>query len=222
MSRPPRMATRFSRRFRRPNGRIVSREPCRPATATPSPASTSSTPDAVKPSRAFGKSALPVIIARLATLLYNPPHVAGGRGREGAGMPWSNNSGGGGWKGGGGPWGGGPQQRGPQPPDLEELLKRSQDRLRNVLPGGGRSNVVDRRADRRGALRDLGLQQPLHGAARRARSGAGLRQAEGRSLHPGPAFHLLADRNRGDRSDPRRSGNSSARTSTAATAPTRA
>jgi membrane protease subunit HflK len=57
-------------------------------------------------------------------------------------MPWSNNSGGGGWKGAGGPWGGGPQQRGPQPPDLEELLKRSQDRLRNVLPGGGRSNVV--------------------------------------------------------------------------------
>jgi membrane protease subunit HflK len=57
-------------------------------------------------------------------------------------MPWSNNSGGGGWKGGGGPWGGGPQQRGPQPPDLEELLKRSQDRLRNVLPGGGRSNTL--------------------------------------------------------------------------------
>ncbi len=58
-------------------------------------------------------------------------------------MPWSNNSGGGGWKGGsGGPWGGGPQQRGPTPPDLEELLKRSQDRLKNVLPGGGRSNVL--------------------------------------------------------------------------------
>jgi membrane protease subunit HflK len=58
-------------------------------------------------------------------------------------MPWSNNSGGGGWKGGsGGPWGGGPQQRGPQPPDLEELLKRSQDRLRTVLPGGGRSNAL--------------------------------------------------------------------------------
>jgi modulator of FtsH protease HflK len=58
-------------------------------------------------------------------------------------MPWSNNSGGGGWKGGGGgPWGNGPQQRGPQPPDLEEILKRSQDRLRNVLPGGGRSNLA--------------------------------------------------------------------------------
>ena len=57
-------------------------------------------------------------------------------------MPWSNNSGGGGWKGGGGgPWGQGPQQRGPQTPDLEELLRRSQDRLRNVLPSGGRGNI---------------------------------------------------------------------------------
>ena len=55
-------------------------------------------------------------------------------------MPWNNNSGGGGWKGGGGPWGQGPQQRGPQPPDLEELLKRSQDRLRSFLPSGGRNN----------------------------------------------------------------------------------
>jgi membrane protease subunit HflK len=59
-------------------------------------------------------------------------------------MPWNNNSGGGGpWKGGGGgPWGSGPQQRGPQPPDLEELLRRSQDRLRSVLPAGGRGNVL--------------------------------------------------------------------------------
>src|SRR5687767_14419851 len=57
-------------------------------------------------------------------------------------MPWNNNAGGGGWKGGGGgPWGSGPQQRGPQPPDLEELLRRSQDRLRNVLPAGGRGNT---------------------------------------------------------------------------------
>jgi len=56
-------------------------------------------------------------------------------------MPWNNNSGGGGWKGGGGgPWGQGPQQRGPQPPDLEEILRRSQDRLRSILPTGGRSN----------------------------------------------------------------------------------
>ncbi len=54
-------------------------------------------------------------------------------------MPWSNNNGGGGWKG-GGPWGAGPQgPSGPTPPDLEELLRRGQDRIRDLLPGGGRS-----------------------------------------------------------------------------------
>lgn len=55
-------------------------------------------------------------------------------------MPWSNQSGGGGpWKGNnGGPWGQGPRNTGgSNPPDLEELLRRSQDRLRRVLPGGG-------------------------------------------------------------------------------------
>lgn len=51
-------------------------------------------------------------------------------------MPWSNQNGGG-WKsggGGGGPWGQGP---GGQPPDLEEMLRRSQDRVKNVLGGSG-------------------------------------------------------------------------------------
>jgi membrane protease subunit HflK len=57
-------------------------------------------------------------------------------------MPWSNQSGGGG---GGGPWGSGPKgpwgsgpqsSGGSQPPDLEDLLRRSQDKLKNVLPGG--------------------------------------------------------------------------------------
>jgi membrane protease subunit HflK len=52
-------------------------------------------------------------------------------------MPWSNQGGGGPWGSGGkGPWGSGPQQSGPTPPDLEELLRRSQDKLRTVLPGG--------------------------------------------------------------------------------------
>ena len=58
-------------------------------------------------------------------------------------MPWSNQGGGpwgtgggGGGGGGKGPWGSGPQQSGPTPPDLEEFLRRSQDKLRNVLPGG--------------------------------------------------------------------------------------
>jgi len=55
-------------------------------------------------------------------------------------MPWSNQTGGG-WKGGGsgGPWGQGPRSSGPNPPDLEELLRRSQDKLKQVLPGRGGS-----------------------------------------------------------------------------------
>uniref|UniRef100_UPI003566ADC6 protease modulator HflK n=1 Tax=Methyloceanibacter sp. TaxID=1965321 RepID=UPI003566ADC6 len=50
-------------------------------------------------------------------------------------MPWSNQSGGGG---NGGPWG--PRPGGPgggQQPDLEEILRKSQDRLRQAMPGGG-------------------------------------------------------------------------------------
>ena len=55
-------------------------------------------------------------------------------------MPWSNQGGGGGGPWGKppnqGPWGSGPSG-GQTPPDLEELLRRGQDRLRQVLPGGG-------------------------------------------------------------------------------------
>ncbi len=56
-------------------------------------------------------------------------------------MPWSNQSGGPWGSGSRGPWGSGPQSQGPRPPDLEEFLRRSQDKLRNLLPGnlGGRS-----------------------------------------------------------------------------------
>ncbi|MCG8503094.1 MAG: FtsH protease activity modulator HflK [Sphingomonadales bacterium] len=60
-------------------------------------------------------------------------------------MPWQNN--GGGWQGGGGrnPWGqgpGGPQ--GPQPPNIDEMIRRGQERLKGVLPGGvgGKSGIV--------------------------------------------------------------------------------
>ena len=47
-------------------------------------------------------------------------------------MPRSNQT--------GGPWGSGSRGPGPRPPDLEELLRKSQDRLRSLLPGnlGGR------------------------------------------------------------------------------------
>jgi membrane protease subunit HflK len=58
-------------------------------------------------------------------------------------MPWSNQSGGGGpWGqrgGSGGPWGSGPQGGGGfsgGPPDLEEILRRGQDRLKTIIPGG--------------------------------------------------------------------------------------
>jgi membrane protease subunit HflK len=51
-------------------------------------------------------------------------------------MPW-NNQGGGPWGSGPkGPWGSGSPPSGSSPPDLEELLRRGQDKLRHVLPGG--------------------------------------------------------------------------------------
>ena len=52
-------------------------------------------------------------------------------------MPW-NSQGGGPWGGGGGPgpWGGRPGG-GNQPPDLEELLRRSQEKVKTLFPGGG-------------------------------------------------------------------------------------
>ena len=66
-------------------------------------------------------------------------------------MPWSNQSGGGPWgqRGGSGggksPWGsGGPQGNG-TPPDLEDILRRSQDRLKDFIPGGsmgGRGLII--------------------------------------------------------------------------------
>ena len=60
-------------------------------------------------------------------------------------MPWNNQTGGGRPGGNGrGPWGSGPSG-GNTPPDLEALLRRSQERLRQVLPkgfGGGGALVV--------------------------------------------------------------------------------
>ncbi len=51
-------------------------------------------------------------------------------------MPWSNQGGGPWGPGPKGPWGSGPQSSGPTPPDLEEILRRGQDKLKTVLPGG--------------------------------------------------------------------------------------
>jgi len=68
-------------------------------------------------------------------------------------MPWQNNGGpwgsgsGGGGSGGGGPWGGGSGGgggrgpggggKGPQPPDFDEMIRKSQERLRQLTPRGG-------------------------------------------------------------------------------------
>ena len=62
-------------------------------------------------------------------------------------MPWNSEGGGGGGQGpwGQGPWGqgGGPRKpnqgggRGPNPPDLDDLIRRGQDKLKQVLPQGG-------------------------------------------------------------------------------------
>ncbi len=47
------------------------------------------------------------------------------------GGPWGS---GGGGSGGGGPWGSGPSS--PQPPDVEAMLRRTQEKVRRILPGG--------------------------------------------------------------------------------------
>ncbi|SMC57479.1 FtsH protease activity modulator HflK [Rhizobium sp. RU36D] len=67
-------------------------------------------------------------------------------------MPWSNQNGGGGgpWGGGGGggnnqgPWGQGPNRPrgGGTPPDLDEIIRRGQDRLKNLVPGGFNGGIV--------------------------------------------------------------------------------
>jgi membrane protease subunit HflK len=66
-------------------------------------------------------------------------HSEGG-GPWGTGPRGGGGGGQGGGGGGGGPWGsgrgGGGGPRGPVPPNFEEMLRRSQDRFRRILPGG--------------------------------------------------------------------------------------
>jgi modulator of FtsH protease HflK len=61
-----------------------------------------------------------------------------GGGSGGGGGPWGNRGGGSGGGNGGGPWGGGPSggKPGGTPPDLEEMLRRGQDKIKNLIPGG--------------------------------------------------------------------------------------
>lgn len=58
-------------------------------------------------------------------------------------MSWSNHSGGPWGQKPGGPWGSGPSGGsgggGGKPPDLEDFIRRGQDKLRNIMPGGGAS-----------------------------------------------------------------------------------
>jgi membrane protease subunit HflK len=56
-------------------------------------------------------------------------------------MPWKNQGGGPWGSGPKGPWGTGPQPVGPRPPDLEDLLRRGQDRLQQIMPGGYFSGI---------------------------------------------------------------------------------
>jgi membrane protease subunit HflK len=56
-------------------------------------------------------------------------------------MPWKNQGGGPWGSGPKGPWGSGPQPVGPRPPDLEDLLRRGQDWVQQLLPGGYFSGV---------------------------------------------------------------------------------
>ena len=51
------------------------------------------------------------------------------------GGPWGGGGGGGGQGGGQSPWSRGPGGGG-QPPDFEEMLRRGQDRMKNLVPGG--------------------------------------------------------------------------------------
>jgi membrane protease subunit HflK len=55
-------------------------------------------------------------------------------------MPWQNN---GGRPGGGdrNPWGGGPAGGGPQPPNIDDLIRKGQQQLRNLLPGGAKGPI---------------------------------------------------------------------------------
>jgi membrane protease subunit HflK len=72
--------------------------------------------------------------------LFYKQQGSGGPWGGGGGGPWGGsgggNGGGGGGGGGGNPWSGRGDRGGNPPPDLEELLRRSQERLRRMIPGG--------------------------------------------------------------------------------------
>ena len=75
----------------------------------------------------------------------------GNGGSGGGGGPWGSGGGDGGRGGGGSPWGqrpggsGGGGGGGPTPPDIDEVIRKGQDRLRRMLPsrfGGGKGLLI--------------------------------------------------------------------------------
>ena len=108
-------------------------------------------------------------------------------------MPWNDQSGG--WKGGGnrGPWGQGPTGGGGPggpggSPDLEDILKKSQDRLKQVLPGGSLGG--------RGIILGLGVLLVIWGLSGFYRVGTDEQGVETRfgayseTTQPGLNYHL--------------------------------
>jgi membrane protease subunit HflK len=59
-------------------------------------------------------------------------------GNQGGGGPWGGNGGNGGNGGGGSPWGGKPTGGGgnQQPPDIDEVIRKGQEKLKGMIPGG--------------------------------------------------------------------------------------
>ena len=119
-------------------------------------------------------------------------------------MPWNDKSGGGGpWGGGGGngggggPWGQGPRgPGGPQgnPPDLEDIIRRGQDRLKQALPGGGGAEPSAVRPDFRRSWRCASSSRSTPCNRTSSRSSC-VSESRSRSSRAGSALPLVADRN---------------------------
>ena len=123
-------------------------------------------------------------------------------------MAWNNNSGGpwgggGGNSGGGGPWGGGGNRGGGggpfgsrRPPDMEDVIRKGQERLKNLIPGGFGS-YQGHRPGCAGGRRDLAGHRLLPRAAQPAGDPARVRQALRQAGRAGPALQsAVADRQR--------------------------
>ena len=100
----------------------------------------------------------------------------GGDSGGGGGGPGSGGSGGGSGGGGGNsPWGRRPGGGGggPQPPDIDEIIRKSQDRLKRILPGGigGAKGLILVTLVLIGVLGSIGI---LSRAAERGRHRVGL------------------------------------------------